>query len=141
MQAVAARQQSAQRHPFRPWAVHHCFRQRRRHECQADFLVREPLNQLAWIQACLFIRNMDTRAGRQIRPQFPHRRVKRQAGQLRGPILGAHLVLLLVPTDQVQHPLMLDLDSLGCSCGTGRVNHVGEIFRGCHIGGVARIGR
>ena len=129
MQLVASGQQRPQRKTGRHLLAQHCLRHRRGQEGHRDLLHRQPAQQILRHQPRGLIRNVNARAAQQVRPQLPHRRVKRRGRNQRRAIRRRHLIGAPMPFAQVDRATMLDGHTARLARGTARVDHVSQIVR------------
>ena len=129
MQLVASGQQRPQRETGRHLLAQHRFRHRRGQEGYRDLLRRQPAQQILRHQPRGLIRNVNARAAQQVRPQLPHRRVKRRRSDQGRAIRRRHLVGAPMPFAQVHHAAVLDGHATRLACGAAGVDHISQIVR------------
>ena len=96
-----------------------------RDESDCDPLRNEPISQQLRIAHRFVLGEVQARAGRQVRPDFPHRRVETHVGDLARAIGGLHAKGLLMPVHQVRQALVCDLDTFGLAGRARSVDHIG----------------
>ena len=113
VQRVASGQHRAKRRLRGPRQCQQPFCHRCRRETDRDRFGHEPIAQPFRIADGLLFRNVQTRAGRQIRPHFPDGRVESHPRDLAGPIRGRHFERLLMPPHEIRVAFVGDLHALG----------------------------
>jgi hypothetical protein len=97
MEPVSPGQQEPERQAVRPLFFQRRFCQRRREKTYRNRFGGQPVQQLWQREACIFIRYVNARARRQVRPEFPHRGVKGQPRDLCRPVGRFNVEGTLVP--------------------------------------------
>ncbi len=111
---------------FQPW---------RRDHGERDAVVGDPLGEQVRVVELRVGDEPQARPGGEVAPLLQHGRVEARRHQLRGPVRRAHLVVVAVPPQEVQHIAVLDLHTLGLTRGTRGVEHVRQIVAaGFHAG-------
>ena len=112
-----------------PLESHHALGHGRRNEGDGDLLRQEPVPEGLGLVPDGLIGQEDTRARREVGPEFPHDGIEPHGCELGGPVGRADLEGALVPEHQVQKARVSDLDAFGLAGGPGGIDDIGEVLR------------
>ena len=93
-----------------------------------DLFPHQPIAQEFGLGADGFVHQMHAGSGHQVWPQFPHRGVEANRGQLRGAILGGHGEGAVVPLAQIQQAVMANGHGFWRSGRARSVNHIRQLL-------------
>ena len=115
---------------------------RRRHEADRDLFVGHPLRERDRGHGGRVVGDVEARAGREVRPHLPDRRVEGGAGEDRGAIVGRDRERLACQSISVRGSRARHLHPLGLAGRSRRVDDVRDVGRSGHrLGGLAGIER